>query len=151
MSPRIKACVFLAGVNKQKSGNLLDELNNAYLKGIDNYPTSVESAMKMLSLRADSKYKKKPPAKNIQLVNAPSHDGDSDGDDDSSSASSFSQSYKSGKTRKTYWHSKGGIETLRCKRCGGRGHKADKCPSPQVGVSSMMLDERNAFLLDNDE
>ena len=42
-------CVFLAGVCKNKYGKLINELNNAYLAGQENYPGSVESAMTMLS------------------------------------------------------------------------------------------------------
>ena len=130
---RFEACVFLAGVSKQKSGNLLDELNNAYLKGIDNYPTTVESAMKMLSLRADSKHKKKPPASINLTPKAPESDDDSHDDDSASTASSFSQSYNDKKYARASWSYKGKAKGNRRKR---------------TEVSSMILAERerNAFL-----
>ena len=43
------ACVFIAGVNQKKFGKLINELNNAYLSGSNNYPKSVVGAVTMLS------------------------------------------------------------------------------------------------------
>jgi hypothetical protein len=42
-------CVFLAGVDKKKYGRPVNDLNNAYLTGQNNYPTTVEGAVSMLS------------------------------------------------------------------------------------------------------
>ena len=49
------ACVFIAGVNPRKYGKLINELNNAYLSGSNNYPKSVEGAVTMLSHYADDR------------------------------------------------------------------------------------------------
>ena len=43
------ACTFLAGVDRKKYGRVTSQLNNAYLAGQKNYPTTVEGAMTMLS------------------------------------------------------------------------------------------------------
>ena len=43
------ACVFLAGVDQKKYGKMINELNNAYLAGQNNYPTGVEGTLTMLS------------------------------------------------------------------------------------------------------
>ncbi len=43
------ACVFLAGVDRKRYGRLVNDLNNAFLAGQKNHPTTVEGAMTMLS------------------------------------------------------------------------------------------------------
>ena len=43
------ACTFLAGVDRKKFGKPVNELNNAYLAGQKNYPSTVEAAVTMLS------------------------------------------------------------------------------------------------------
>ena len=42
-------CMFLAGVDQKRYGKMINELNNAYLAGQKNYPTTVEGATTMLS------------------------------------------------------------------------------------------------------
>lgn len=46
---RFLACVFLAGVDGKRYGKLVDELNNSFIAGNDNYPRTVEGAMTMMS------------------------------------------------------------------------------------------------------
>ena len=43
------ACVFIAGVDCKKYGKLINELNNQYLSGQNNYPTTLEGALTMVS------------------------------------------------------------------------------------------------------
>ena len=43
------ACVFLAGVERKRYGKTISELNNAFLAGTNNYPTTVEGTVTMLS------------------------------------------------------------------------------------------------------
>ena len=43
------ACTFLAGVDQKRYGKVVHELNNAFLIGQKNYPTTVENAVTMLS------------------------------------------------------------------------------------------------------
>jgi len=97
------ACVFLAGVDKSKYGNAVDDLNNDFLLGAISYPEDVPSMMTLLSNRrgdhGGNKYV----------------DALKDGDDDSSigSLASFLQREKKDKV---------------CYCCGERGHTSPNCP-----------------------
>jgi len=45
----VLSMIFLAGADKKRHGVMLEELNNSYLAKKDNYPTSVEDAVMLLS------------------------------------------------------------------------------------------------------
>ena len=49
MRNKFLTCTFLAGVDCKRYGKVVNELNNSYLTGQNNYPTMVIGAMRMLS------------------------------------------------------------------------------------------------------
>jgi hypothetical protein len=48
---KFQACAFLAGVDRTRFGKVVEELNNSFLAGNNNYPDTVEACMNMLSHR----------------------------------------------------------------------------------------------------
>jgi hypothetical protein len=52
---RLLARIFLMGADKGRFGSLLEEYNNSYVAGIDNYPKSLEATLTLLSNYQDSK------------------------------------------------------------------------------------------------
>jgi len=52
---KLLAMFFLAGADKKRFGKLVEDLNNAYLSGKDNYPESIESTLTLLTHYQDHK------------------------------------------------------------------------------------------------
>ena len=109
---RFQACIFLAGADKPKYGKVVEELNNQFLSGQNNYPKSVEAMMEYLSHRMDEKQKEKTPTKKKD-----------DTEDEGIGATSLAQK---GNKKKHF----------KCYKCGGKGHKAPDCPNESDSDSS---------------
>ena len=135
VAKKFAACLFLAGVDKKRFGRVAEELNNQFLSGSNNYPSSVEAAMNVLSHRMDSS---EGPAK-AKAEHA-------DDDDSVSVETSFSQASSSPKRNK---------KKVVCHVCGGKGHYANQCPSKDsdndscVGWNGFQARARSAFVLDD--
>jgi hypothetical protein len=56
---KFQASLYLALVNMSKHGKVIEELQHQYLNKQDNYPTTPEDAMTMLSHRQDTTHKEK--------------------------------------------------------------------------------------------
>jgi hypothetical protein len=56
---KFQASLYLASVNMSKHGKVIDELQHQYINKQDNYPSTPEDAMTMLSHRQDTTHKKK--------------------------------------------------------------------------------------------
>jgi hypothetical protein len=56
---KFQASLYLASVNMSKHGKVIDELQHQYLNKQDNYPSTPEDAMTMLSHHQDTPHKKK--------------------------------------------------------------------------------------------
>jgi len=56
---KFQASLYLASVNMSKHGKVIEELQHQYLNKQDNYPSTPEDAMTMLSYRQDTTHKKK--------------------------------------------------------------------------------------------
>ena len=54
------ACCFIAGVDQERYGSMIDQLNNGFLTGQKSYPVTVEHAMTMLSYCKDANDEVKP-------------------------------------------------------------------------------------------
>lgn len=107
---KFQACVFLNGVNWQVYGKVIDELNNSFIAGQDNYPESVEETVNMLSHRTNIE---KTIENNMKKKNRiPS---DSDGTIETSFAQSGKKNKQTGR--------------IICYKCGGAGHYANDCPT----------------------
>jgi hypothetical protein len=56
---KFQASLYLGSVNMSKHGKVIDELQHQYINKQDNYPSTPEDAMTMLSHRQDTTHKKK--------------------------------------------------------------------------------------------
>lgn len=92
------AMIFLAGADKERYGNLKMELNNSYLAAKDNYPTSLDATLQLLSHYQDHKI------------------GDHFGSDNNSEGATFAQKEK----RR--------LSKVRCYECNELGHYKRDCP-----------------------
>ena len=52
---KLLSMIFLAGVDKNRYGKLLEDLNNSYLSQKDNYPSNIDSTLTLLSNYQDHK------------------------------------------------------------------------------------------------
>jgi hypothetical protein len=97
--------IFLAGADKERYGALKKELNNSYLAKKDNYPTSLDTTLQLLS--------------NYQDHTA----GDRFGGDKNNEGTSFAQ--------KAAQKAKRNLSKVRCYRCNELGHFKTECPLQQ--------------------
>ena len=104
---KFQACLFLNSLCAKKYGKLVDELNNSYLAGHDDYPATVESAISMVAHRMDRDHK--------------SNTSKTPDDHDGETETSFAQT--SGKKKRKQ------LRRIICDACGGRGHTIDDCPN----------------------
>jgi hypothetical protein len=58
---RFQACMFLASLNIGRYGDIIDELNNDFLAGNNNYPETIEDVVSRLSYRMNSGTARKNP------------------------------------------------------------------------------------------
>jgi len=96
---KFQACLFLNGTAK-KYTKVVDEFNNSYLNGRNEYPESAVDAVETLSYRMDRDH---------QAKFKPSSD------DGISGTTSFAQTNKKNKPQ--------------CRKCGGTGHQVKDCPN----------------------
>jgi hypothetical protein len=95
------ACTFLTGVDQRRYGKLINDLNNSFLAGQNNYPKTLEGAVTLLSHYATDKDK---PMSKYRGAN----------DDGSITQMSFAQGSNKNKN-------------VKCYKCGKKGHYANKC------------------------
>jgi hypothetical protein len=105
---RFQACMFLASLNINRYGSIVDELNNDFLAGNNKYPETIEDVVSRLSYRMNSGAARK----------KQSAEAASDSEGSAGVESSFVQTGKK-KTK----------NKVTCYRCGERGHYADACPN----------------------
>ena len=112
------ACVFLRGVNWNKHGSCIKELNNMYLSGHNNYPKSVADAVNHLSNYMDTNKKS---------------DGNKEWKESSNEESrSFAQSTKA----------------LRCFNCGEPGYTKLTCPKCNKDKNLLNVTELPTWMME---
>ena len=99
--------IFLAGVDKKRYGKLVEDLNNNFLAGKDNYPESIDSTLTLLS-----DYQDHSSAAGLNVGNG-----------EGVFETSFAQ-YQKRKLKNTKQASR-----VTCFDCGERGHVKKDCPN----------------------
>jgi len=94
------AVLFISGVDKQHYGKCIDELNNSFLTGKDQYPRDVDTAL-------------------TQLMHFQDHSG--------SNGKGSGEKEEGGYTRERSFAQAGQKKKITCFKCGGPGHFARDC------------------------
>jgi Zinc knuckle len=102
---KLLARIFLTGSDKKRYGKLMEDLNNAYIGGKDNYPESLDATLNLLTHYQDYQ------------VGYGKHMANSD---DKLTMTSFAQK---GKARQ--------LDRIRCFKCNEYGHMKHDCPKRQ--------------------
>jgi hypothetical protein len=120
---KMMSMMMLSGADKKRYGKLLEDLNNNYLAGTDNYPSDVDSTVTLLSHYQDYQ------------SNGGRNKVDSDGD--GRVETSFAQHKKKEKQKDKQKF------RIQCWTCGEYGHMARDCRSGQSNAQIDQVDESN--------
>jgi hypothetical protein len=120
---KMMSMMMLSGADKKRYGKLLEDLNNNYLAGTDNYPSDVDSTVTLLSHYQDYQ------------SNGGRNKVDSDGG--GRVETSFAQHKKKEKQKDKQKF------RIQCWTCGEYGHMARDCHSGQSNAQIDQVDESN--------
>jgi Zinc knuckle len=102
---KLLARIFLTGADKKRYGKLLEDLNNAFLAGKDNYPESLDATLTLLTHYQDYQV-----GRGKHMANS----------DEKLTMTSFAQK---GKAKQ--------LDRIRCFKCNEFGHMKQDCPMRQ--------------------
>jgi Reverse transcriptase (RNA-dependent DNA polymerase)/Zinc knuckle len=115
---RYLAVAFLLGADRIRYGKLIEDMENSYLQGQNNYPKTINDAYNLLS-----NWKQDP--RNMVRIGAGGTDGvqfvnnGTENENDGTLLANNGTSKKGGKSNKS---------EVTCFNCGKKGHYADSCP-----------------------
>jgi hypothetical protein len=112
------ASLFLQGADRGRFGKLIEDLENAYTQGTDNYPKTVKAAYSLLTNWKD---------KSNNRNTGPTNDGlsftNGDGDEGDEIVMNTNGKEKKGKKMKD----QNAFPAIMCHKCGHNGHYASDC------------------------
>ena len=120
------AIVFILGADRNRCGKLVEDLENAFLQGRNDYPDTLSGAFNLLSnWRQDPRNQLRAAGTNDGVTFTTADGDDDQGADDSDPDVSLNTTGNKGK-KKTRDKS-----TITCRRCGEKGHWPSECDNPR--------------------
>ena len=125
---------FILMSDRNRFGKLVEDLENAYLHGRNDYPETLAAAYSLLiGWRQDPRNQLRAAGSNDGVTFATTGEGDDEeGDDDAEQEVSLNNNGKKAKKKREPRDK----STITCRRCGEKGHWPSECDNPRKQTSS---------------